>query len=499
MSDSLASDPGRAFRRVIYDLPPICEEGAEGTSTMPGQPVDLTRPPIDRFRSDEDDDWTVRNHTSLAHEILQDLKVKTLEDGDETTMVWKDTTGIWKEGENWLKSELGKRLGSANNTSRVRETARIIERQTFTPNRTLEGATLKIPVENGVLDLRDWRLEKASAEDHFTWQLPVTYDPDAECPLWQSFLDDVVPPEHQLRLEEWMGYSLLHWDMRHQKALLLVGDGNNGKSTYLETLRNLLGPENTSSESLKRIADPNNRFATSSLDGSLANISADLEESGIQATGTFKKLATGEPLRAEEKNKDSFDLHNRAKLFFSANQTPTAPTDDDGFFRRWDIIPFHRTIPEEKKDKKLVSKLSAPEELSGILNRALRGLRRLLWQDGFTDSPDEGEARLRWKRWQSDADSVTAFYCDKVEHKPGNRVPLDDAHTLYEKYCEENGDAIKKVGQFSKKLQSLAGIETAKVRTASGRERVFKGIEIEGVYDPYAKAAEEMETLTLET
>ncbi|EQD53384.1 phage/plasmid primase, P4 family domain protein, partial [mine drainage metagenome] len=151
---------------------------------------------------------------------------------------------------------------------------------------------------------------------------------------------------------------------------MLYGPGNNGKSTTLGVMEDLLGPECYSTETLQSLSD--NRFAVASLWGRLANICADIPSRAVQYTGTFKMVTGGDPVRAERKFRDTFSFVNDSKLVFSANELPEVNDRTEAFWRRWIVIPFNVDLTG-REDRGLPGKLHA--ELPGILCWALDGLR----------------------------------------------------------------------------------------------------------------------------
>src|SRR5215469_9171016 len=173
-------------------------------------------------------------------------------------------------------------------------------------------------------------------------QLPIKYDPKAICSNVLKFLGQVLKPKDVFTALELFGYCLYRTS-KYQKALLCVGKGANGKSTFLLLFEHFLGKKNTGHVSLQDIAS--NRFATAGLYGKLANVFADLKNDKLANTGVFKMLVSGDPMKAEKKHCQPFDFENYAKLFFSANQIPQSEDKSYAYFRRW-IIFFFENIFE---------------------------------------------------------------------------------------------------------------------------------------------------------
>ena len=189
------------------------------------------------------------------------------------------------------------------------------------PELTLMPEPNVVNVENGLLWLSDNSIELRdhSPEHLSSIQLPLTYDPNAKCPAVERFITDVFPDSESHAV----AWQLFGWlmvpDRTLQKAVLLLGDGRNGKSVFLSLLRQFLGRENTSSVSLHDLE--NNRFAISRLVGKLANICSDLPSQHLADTSVFKAVTGGDVLNAEFKHKGGFDFEPFARLVFSAKRS----------------------------------------------------------------------------------------------------------------------------------------------------------------------------------
>jgi len=242
-----------------------------------------------------------------------------------------------------------------------------------------------INVKNGLLDLRTLVLREHTPEHLSTLQIPVNYDPAAKCPKWDSFIGRVLPGCESL-FSEIVGYTIVP-DSLVQKLILLWGPGGNGKSTLLRAMEALLGRNNVSNISLQELAS--DRFASADLYGKLANICGDLPATPIRDTGLLKALTGGDEISAQFKFKNRFKFRSFAKLVFSANQLPKFEDKSDGFWDRLLIIPMEtrvRFTAGEKPQEELLSALREPRELSGALNKALAGYKRLTEAKRFSES-----------------------------------------------------------------------------------------------------------------
>ena len=296
-----------------------------------------------------------------------------------------------------------------------------------------------IAVENGILDLeRAEIIRELTPEDYAITQVPWPYDPDATCPRWRRFIRESVEVGKHEALQEFVGYCLLRGEMPYAKALLLVGDGRNGKSTFLDTVHELLGRDNVMSASLNKLAG--SRFSAYRLEGKLANINADIEGGRIDEISMFKNMTGRDSFEVEQKYGDPRDLKPSAKLLFAANEVPDADTDQDAFFRRWVLVEFPHTFTETHLDDgnpdldpDLRDELEG--EMDGILVWAIEGLRRLQDQGHFTNAGTTAEVRAQWEDWN---DPVDVFIRENVAYAPSSPpLPSKTLYEAYERFMED--------------------------------------------------------------
>jgi putative DNA primase/helicase len=181
--------------------------------------------------------------------------------------------------------------------------------------------------------------------------------------------------------------------MRRQ---LLIGPGRNGKSVLIKLVEALVGHENASHASLQELLG--DRFASADLYCKLVNDYADLEADKLINTGKFKTLVSGDSIRAQKKHQQAFSFRNYAKLIFSTNKIPESEDKSYAYYRRWVILSFNRVFEGEDEDTGLMHKLTTDEhELAGLLNLALKGLKKLIKEGGFKDVSVE-KIKQHWYR-----------------------------------------------------------------------------------------------------
>lgn len=266
----------------------------------------------------------------------------------------------------------------------VNEVLAYIRAYTHIPRELIDTFQDKyINFKNCLFNLDKWEFEAHSPEIKTICQIPVNYDPKAECPQIEKFLREVTSSEEDIAfLEEWAGYCLTT-DVSYQKALMLYGIPGTGKSVFATLLETFIGSENASSESLQKIEE--DKYRAAKLYGKRVNICSDIPSTKMHKTEVFKKLVSGlDTIDAENKYQDPFKFKNKAKLTFSANKIPEGPKDP-AFYERFCLIEFgHKFRGTARDDKKLIQKLTTDAELSGFLNVALKGLKRLYENDRFS-------------------------------------------------------------------------------------------------------------------
>jgi P4 family phage/plasmid primase-like protien len=357
-------------------------------------------------------------------------------------LLWVYRDGIYRpEGEQAVKQVAQELLGDERRQNRVEETLRYIETATYSTPPTPDPDYIN--VRNGRLEWRTKRLHPHTPDVFEVVQLPVIYAPDAGSPVFDTYLKTTLVADVIPLVEEIMGYDLIP-DTRHEKGIMFTGEGENGKSVLLDTIKALLGAENVSNVALHDLEE--NRFRVAELFGKLANIFADLDARALRSSSMFKTLVTGDPITAERKFGQPFTFSNYARLLFSANRLPPSSDRTHAFYRRWLIVPFEQTFTGKAADKKLRAKLQA--ELSGILNRALAGLHRLFEQDAFTEPQAVKDALAAYQR---ENDTVAAFTAECVKEEPLGKVLKQYFYKVYRTWCDLQG--LKAVSQSELKTR----------------------------------------------
>ena len=313
----------------------------------------------------------------------------------------------------------------------------------------LQNGTYEITVEGGTL--REHR-----KEDFLTYCLPFAYTPSAKAPLFTQYLNRVLPDaSSQLVLQEFHGYIFIR-HLKLEKALILFGGGQNGKSVQFEITTALLGEVNVATKSLGDLVDRDSgNDNRAKLKDKLVNYGSEIRSRGIDVD-IFKRLVSGEPVSAREKYKTSFDLRNNCKFIFNANKLPAEIEHTEAYFRRFIIIPYDVMITDAEKDPELHTKIIA-NELPGVLNWVIEGLHRLLKSKAFSKCEAANDALSIYKKESNsvammlDDEGYTDGYTVEKEYFISTKFIYAD----YREYCNDSGLRPLNKGNFSKELKNL--------------------------------------------
>lgn len=290
-----------------------------------------------------------------------------------------------------------------------------------------------INVKNGMLNLRTFKLTKHHPKCYSSIQLPISYNPDATCPRFEQFLDEIFDgdPELKLLIPEIMGYCLTR-DRQLQKAFIFHGGGANGKSVLAEVMRQVAGKQNVSNVPLAKLSE---RFGLQDLPNKTLNISTENEFVDKHFnTQNFKAITGGDTVNVEQKYRDSYSAELYCKLVILVNSLPRTSDYSHGYYRRLVIIPFNRVFKEDA-DPDLLSRLM--DELEGILVLALKGYRRLV-SSGYqlTESQAVAEELTRYK---SDQNPVLEFVRDKILKVATGEISRRAIYDTYLEWSTDNG------------------------------------------------------------
>lgn len=333
-------------------------------------------------------------------------------------------------------------------------------------------AALNTP--GGVIDLKSGALAPHDPKNYFTKITAVEYSENADCPRWTAFLDDIFGGDKDLirYVQKAVGYSLTG-ATSEQCAFFLYGTGRNGKSTFLDIIRDIFGDYAANIQPETIMVRSNQSTAINSdiarLKGARLVTSVEPNEGVRINEGLLKQLTGDDTVTARKLYGDEFEFKPEFKLWMATNHKPVIRGTDTGIWRRIHMIPFTCVIPEEKIDRRLKYKLSA--ELTGIFRWAVEGC--LLWQKEGLKMPRAVLEEVR--EYRREMDVISAFVEDKCTVGKGLSVKSSQLFAAYLNWAEQNNEYRMSSTKFGMELAK----RFEKVRTRGGI--YFNGLSLDNV------------------
>jgi P4 family phage/plasmid primase-like protien len=332
----------------------------------------------------------------------------------------------------------------------------------------------KINLQNVVYDLKTDTTKPHDRELLQTKLMPIDYEPDAQCPKWIEFLEDVTDKNYELIsfIQRALGLTLCG-DGLEEILFFAFGTGKNGKSIFFNVITSLFGSyfmkAPTSMIIMKKADGIPNDIAM--LPGARLVVPGEIEEGKRLDEAVVKDLTGNDVISARFLHKEFFKFKPTHTLWLYGNHKPLIRGSDEGIWRRICLIPFKVTIaPEKRRDPSdLVDDILT--EKSGILNWML---------DGWADYTQKGLQQPsivthESSRYRTDQDILGLFFEDVCLDDPSTHVVATEIYEMYEFWCKENREHPIKNRTFYAKIEER-GYE--KGILPKGRTRIFKGLDL---------------------
>lgn len=332
----------------------------------------------------------------------------------------------------------------------------------------LDADPMLLSVANGTLDLSTGELRAADPDELLTVGAEVAYDPEAKCPRWLRFLDEVFDGDAELIgfVRRLCGYCLTG-DTREHVLPVLHGAGCNGKSTFIASLRRLLGEHAVAAafETFMRQRNRGPRNDLARLHRARLVTAAESGEGRRLDEATVKEITGGDAIAARFLYGEHFEFVPQFKLLLVTNHRPKVDGDDDAIWRRIRLVPFEESF-EGREDRDLAGKLEA--ELPGILAWAVAGC--LEWQrDGLGTA---GAVTRATAEYRQDEDVLGAFLEERCELS--GEVATTELRAAYERFCEDLGEKPLAANVLGRRL-AKRGIRRGQ---RQGGGRTYEGVSI---------------------
>lgn len=332
-----------------------------------------------------------------------------------------------------------------------------------------------IAFRNGIYDVFTDTLNPFSPECIITNLIPWDYNPNAYYELTDQILNNISVHDKSIRclLEEMVGSCMYRSNaLAGGKAFILTGTGANGKSTFLDIVKEMLGSKNLSVLDLKKL---NDRFSTIMMAGKLANISDDISDEFIVDSAEFKKITTGQTIDAEQKGQPKFNFKPYCKLVFSANSIPRIGKGRDSYaiLRRLAIVPFKAKFTPDSPDYKpfIGDDLKCQESMEYMIQLGIQGLKRVLETRKYTES-DAVKEELH--EYEESNNPIIGFFreVENDEYKIEDEV-TSTVYRKYNEWCLSNSFQPLSNGEFSKQVKKYFGFKIIDKKISGKKYRVF--------------------------
>lgn len=353
-----------------------------------------------------------------------------------TIYVWKEVK--WVEMEDlFIKAFCQDNLSPKPQLKHVNEFMALVKRTNARPENFFDETTIgRINLKNGILKLDSMELEPHDSTYGFRYCLDHSFDPAATCPRFDIFMEEITMGRTDLRdvLLEYAAYSFSGMPYIYHKALMMTGEGSNGKSTFISVLKKLAGSDSYSSLMLNEL---DHEYKRAYMVGKLFNVAEETPVRSLGDSSWFKVLSAGGSYMAREIYKKPVNVvSNRTKLVMACNELPDMTDFSEGFLRRLLIVPFDATFSKEAGtvDPQIEDKLFG--ELSGIFNRVVEAYKRLIEQKGFTASEVVKDTIKEYKDSQN---TVNLFVDEAVERSVDRHewfIPSSNLYRAYVEWCK---------------------------------------------------------------
>lgn len=295
-----------------------------------------------------------------------------------------------------------------------------------------------------------------------------------------DFICDTIPDDDERRaLQQFLGFCLMWPSDDFEKALLILGPTDSGKSTLLKVFKHFFNDSNTTNVSFPQLGQER-AFHVDKLKQSVLNFDHDMADKGIQRKSRVKKIISKETVFCDPKNDKGYTIKPVANFMIASNHPPDIHGEDEAFVNRFLTIEAPNRISDEEKDRELLDKLTTEREMQWLLWWAIDGYEDLKTTNQFCIERNIRETREMWARF---GDSVHRFISEKVDRNTENskNVPTNQLFEAYENWCEDNFEDAEGKRTFKVRAQEHPVITKKKAVPYDGmnQRQCFVDIEVD--------------------
>lgn len=368
------------------------------------------------------------------------------------------SSGVWSRiSDETIQSYADRQLGEFSTYQRVKSITGLTKTRAQRSD-IVFNATPVWNFVNGTLELETGTFREHNPNDYCSMQVSYPYNPNATYHSWSRFVDDITAgdPKSQELLQFIPGYALMQ-DCRFEKIFVLSGNGSNGKSKYLEILRQLFGFENVSHLQPRALLD---KFKLIYFRESILNIAGEIRSDLRDVEELMKSIASGEPQMACYKSKDYVTFTPRTKMIFATNNQLSSGDTSDGLTRRLVMVDFKVSFVDNpdpsdpyqrQKNVNILDDLTGELNSGGIFNWAYEGYKLLRAVGYFTETADQEQLIRDFRR----SSNPVLIFWEESEFRPAE-YEYQQAYSDYVVWCGNNGHKPTTSQKFHAEYRKVA-------------------------------------------
>lgn len=315
-----------------------------------------------------------------------------------------------------------------------------------------------IQFKDVIIDIKTGKRFPASPKYFIFNPIPFSLGKSEETPIIDNLLHSWIYKENYQNedyvrtLKEIIAYCFLA-DMPIHRIFCFIGEGLNGKGTFLRLIENFVGEHNKTSTEIEFLTQSN--FESSKLFRKLICTVGEIDKGVFKRTKTIKGLSGDDLIRAEFKGKDSFDFHNYSKILISTNHLPETTDKTKGFYRRWTIVDF----PNEFSEKKNILEEIPKEEYENFCLQAVSILTNLMQNGEFAN---DGSIQDRTKRYEKFSNDINHYLAEFYIKEEEGFVEFGEFCMDYNDYLFSEGKKKKSKVEIGRLVQNADLVKKVK-------------------------------------
>ena len=415
------------------------------------------------------------DYYEIAKELIEEHNILSFRG---STYIYKD--GCYREDNGLVNKAIMQHLldcgvrGKESYTNPTTQIKHIISSLTSEEEYPFNKQPSLVPVRNGVIKFDNQgnvELVPHSPDHRFTYQLPITFNPNADTQHVITYLNS-TGCDKDILLQIPAQAILSKWGKNYKKCYILKGEKNSGKTTFLKMLNTrFFGKDNCANIQLQDLI--NEKHSLSGIVGKLVNISDDLPRIKLDDIGQFKALTGGGIITINRKYHDPYSYENNSTFIFAANDYPPVSQDDPAFWERWNLIEFNEA---HGIDPSFDERTFTEEFMSAFLNLVIDNIKTIMKNGIKSDS-----YKVTREKWLNGSDPFYRFVKTELERDIEGVTPTDKMYRHYEKYCKERSEIRLSNKEFGSRILKSCD---KKQRVIGGKSKwCYLGIKIKTSQD----------------